>query len=38
VKSTLVETGKIKQDDLDLFRVMDDPAEAVRLIKQTVVL
>ena len=30
--------GLISPDDLDLFRVMDDPAEAIRFIKQVVIL
>ncbi len=37
-KDTLVPAGKISPEDLDLVRVMDDPAEAVRLIKQLVIL
>jgi uncharacterized protein (TIGR00730 family) len=38
VKSSLLSTGKLSESDLDLFRIMDDPMEAVKLIKQTVVL
>lgn len=38
IKSTQLAGGKISPDDLDYFRVMDDPAEVVRLIKQVVIL
>ena len=38
IKSTQLAGGKISPEDLDYFRVMDDPAEVVRLIKQVVIL
>jgi len=38
IKNSQLEAGMISAEDLDLFRVMDDPAEVVKLIKQTVIL
>ncbi len=38
MKNSQLEAGMISAEDLDLFRVMDDPAEVVKLIKQTVIL
>ena len=36
-KTTLIEEGTISPSDLDLFRVVDTPEEAVRLIKRIVI-
>ena len=30
--------GKISEDDLDLFKVVDDPEEVVKHIKKTVIM
>lgn len=38
IRQVQLEAGKISPDDLDIFRVMDDPAEVVRFIKQVVIL
>ncbi|TBV78927.1 MAG: TIGR00730 family Rossman fold protein [Desulfobulbaceae bacterium] len=38
IKEKMLATGKIDQDDLLFFQVMDDPDEVVRYIKRTVVL
>lgn len=38
IKKTQLAGGKISPDDLDYFRVMDDPEEVVHLIKQVVIL
>lgn len=38
IKSSQLGEGMISADDLDIFRVMDDPEEVVRLIKQVVIL
>jgi uncharacterized protein (TIGR00730 family) len=37
IKNTQLAAGMISPDDLDLFRVMDDPEEVVRFIKQVVI-
>ncbi|MDZ7699454.1 MAG: TIGR00730 family Rossman fold protein [Deltaproteobacteria bacterium] len=37
-KATLIEEGTISPSDLDLFRVVDTPEEAVRLIKRIVII
>lgn len=38
IKNTQLTNKMISPEDLDYFRVMDDPAEVVRLIKQVVIL
>ena len=38
IKNTQLAGKMISPEDLDYFRVMDDPAEVVRLIKQVVIL
>ena len=38
IKGSLMTQGKISPEDIDLIRIMDDPAEVVRLIKQTVII
>lgn len=38
IQDKMVSTGKIEEDDLIYFQVMDDPEEVVRYIKRTVVL
>jgi uncharacterized protein (TIGR00730 family) len=38
IKNILLERGFISKDDLDLFRIVDDPDEAVKIIKQTVII
>ena len=38
IKNTQLANKMISPEDLDYFRVMDDPAEVVRLIKQVVIL
>ncbi|MCB2185799.1 MAG: TIGR00730 family Rossman fold protein [Deltaproteobacteria bacterium] len=38
IKSTMLANETISPEDLDIFRVMDDPAEVVRLIRQVVIL
>ena len=38
IKKTQLAGGKISPEDMDYFRVMDDPVEVVRLIKQVVIL
>ncbi len=38
IKNVLLERGMISPEDLDLFRVMDDPEEVVKEISHTVVL
>lgn len=38
IKDTMLRSEMISAEDLDLIRVMDEPADAVRLIKQMVIL
>jgi len=38
LKGTLVECGAVSTEDLDIFTVVDEPEEAVRIIRKTVVL
>lgn len=38
IKDQLLSGGKISPDDIDILQVMDDPEEAVKYIKRTVVL
>jgi hypothetical protein len=38
IKSQLVEGGRISPEDLDIIQVVDDPAEAVKMIRRRVVL
>lgn len=38
IKSKLVEGGRISPEDLDIIQVVDDPAEAVKMIRRRVVL
>ena len=38
MKDTLVKSGAIGKDDLDIFSVVDRPEEAVNIIRRTVVL
>ncbi|MDR0621522.1 MAG: TIGR00730 family Rossman fold protein [Deltaproteobacteria bacterium] len=38
LKGTMLKSGMISEPDLDLFTVLDEPEEVVRLIKKTVVL
>jgi uncharacterized protein (TIGR00730 family) len=38
IKKTQLKENKISKEDLDIFRVVDDPEEAVRIIKRRVVI
>lgn len=38
MKKSQLEHGKISPEDLDLFKVMDDPEEVVKLVKQIVIM
>ncbi len=38
IKKTMLKNGMISNQDLDLFQIMDDPGEAVAMIKRIVVL
>ena len=38
IKEKMLSTGKVDEDDMIFFQVMDDPEEVVRYIKRTVVL
>jgi uncharacterized protein (TIGR00730 family) len=38
IKKTQLGSGKISPEDMDLIKIMDDPQEVVRLIKQVVIL
>jgi uncharacterized protein (TIGR00730 family) len=37
LKNTMLQEGKINHTDLDLIQVVDDPEEAVKLIKKYVI-
>jgi uncharacterized protein (TIGR00730 family) len=38
LKGTMLKGGNISKEDLDIFTIVDEPAEVVRLIKKTVIL
>ena len=38
IRAQMVDSGKISEDDMDLFEIMDEVDEVVRHIRQTVVI
>lgn len=38
IKSNLLDTGKITKEDLDIFKIMDDPHEIVEYVRKFVIL
>jgi len=38
IKEQLLANSRISEEDMNIFRVVDDPAEVIRIIKQTVIL
>jgi predicted Rossmann-fold nucleotide-binding protein len=38
MKATQLNTGKISKEDLDIFKIMDDPQQIVDYVKKFVIL
>jgi predicted Rossmann-fold nucleotide-binding protein len=38
MKTTQLDTGKISKEDLEIFKIMDDPQEIVDYVKKFVIL
>jgi hypothetical protein len=38
VKDQLLSQNRISKEDMEIFRIIDDPEEVIKIIKQTVVL